>query len=334
MRPSLLRTTLMSCFAMCRPVMIEGSTGLGKTQLAQSAAIEVFGSPDNVIQFPTPTMNPEDWAMPAPNAERTLLKFLINDRFPVEGTDTPDEGALILDEAASAENAIQKAIANLIQEREVYGRKLKKGWSIVLTGNRVSDRAGANRVLSHLRHRFTTIEFEPTLDDWTNWALGAGVRPEVIGLMRFKPGLLNAPDPQLDIYPTPRGWAEGVSPIIGNVPYEAEFEMFKGAVGEGAAAEMVGFLQLYRKLPNPDAILMSPDTYEVPTEANVCYALAGAMAHRATVDNFDAIVTYVTRMKTEFGVLAILDATHKCPAVQNTRAYMKWAAGFGAKVLL
>ena len=176
MRPSLLRTTLMSCFAMCRPVMIEGSTGLGKTQLAQSAAIEVFGSPDNVIQFHTPTMNPEDWAMPAPNAERTLLKFLINDRFPVEGTDTPDEGALILDEAASAENAIQKAIANLIQEREVYGRKLKKGWSIVLTGNRVSDRAGANRVLSHLRHRFTTIEFEPTLDDWTNWALASGPR--------------------------------------------------------------------------------------------------------------------------------------------------------------
>ena len=48
--------------------------------------------------------------------------------------------------------------------------------------------------------------------------------------------------------------------MLGKVPAEAEYECFKGAVGEGAAAEFVGFMRIYRKLPNPDAILMNPDT--------------------------------------------------------------------------
>ncbi len=332
MRPTMLAETLKTVIALNRPILIEGSPGLGKTaipkQVAQELGLEV-------LLFHAPTMQPEDVAIPAANADKTALTFLVNDRFPTEGNDRyAEKGLILVDELPQAELSVQKSMAHLIQERDIHGCKLKPGWSIIATGNRASDRAGANRILSHLRNRMTTLEFEPSLDDWCGWALDNEIRQEIISFVRFKPGMLNDFDPQRDINPTPRAWAEGVSPIIGNVNEGAEFEMFKGAVGEGAAAEFTGFLAICRKLPNPDTIIMQPDKVEVPKEANVRYALAGALAHRASVDNFEAILTYVKRMPKEFGVLTVLDAIRKTPEVQNTKAFTQWAVTDGAKVLI
>ncbi len=58
---------------------------------------------------------------------------------------------------------------------------------MISTGNRQSDRAGANRVLSHLRNRETVLEFETHLDDSTSWMIEHDVRPEVIAFIRFRP---------------------------------------------------------------------------------------------------------------------------------------------------
>jgi hypothetical protein len=331
MRPTVLADTLEAMIALRRPVLIEGSPGLGKTAIPKQVAAKLGLG---VVLFHAPTMQPEDVAIPAANADKTALEFLPNSRFPLEGSEYPDEGVIVVDEMPQAEMSVQKSMAHLIQERDIHGRRLKPGWSIIATGNRAADRAGANRILSHLRNRVTTLEFEPQLDDWCNWALDNEIRSEIISFVRFKPGMLNDFDPQRDLNPTPRAWSEGVSPVIDNVPEAGEFEVIKGAVGEGAAAEFVGFLKICRKLPNPDTIIMNPDKAKVPDEASVRYALAGALAHRASEDNFEAIMTFAKRMPPEFTVLTVLDAVRKTPAVQNTKAFAQWAVNEGAKVLI
>ena len=50
--------------------------------------------------------------------------------------------------------------------------------------------------------------------------------------------LLHDFDPQRDVNATPRSWVEGVSDVIGVVPADAEYECFKGAVGEGACCRV------------------------------------------------------------------------------------------------
>jgi MoxR-like ATPase len=87
----------------------------------------------------------------------------------MEGTNCPEHGIFLIDELAQADTAAQKILRNLIQEREIHGKKLKEGWSIVTTGNRTVDRAGANRLLSHLSNVLTRVELEVSLDDWTAW---------------------------------------------------------------------------------------------------------------------------------------------------------------------
>lgn len=321
MRASLLATTLEALIKLRRPAMVEGPPGLGKTQLFQSVARKMGLA---LIQIHGPSLKPEDWAVPWPTAADARFGFKINELWPVEGSDHPEFGLILIDEAPQADNDIQKCMANLIQEREIYGHKLKPGWSIGMTGNRQSDRAGANRILSHLRHRVTTLQFDPHLDDWCNWALSNGVKPEVVSFIRFRPELQNNFDPAHEISPTGRGWVEGVSPLIGAVPSEAELECFEGAVGKGPAAEFVTYLRIFRDLPDADLVLSQADTYPVPREMSVLYALTGALGHRADHDNIDRVMAFIRRCPPEFGMMTWQDIANKDATLQTTKPMLDW----------
>jgi hypothetical protein len=159
------------------------------------------------------------------------------------------------------------------------------------------------------------------------------VKPEVISFIRFRTELLNHFDPQSDCNPTPRAWAEGVSAALGVVPTELEFPVFKGDVGEGAAAEFIGFMKICRQLPNPDVILLNPKKAKVPEDPATLYALCGSLAHRASPDNFGRILSYIERMPPEFTVLFVRDALARCPDIQSSTDFIKAASGPLAKIL-
>lgn len=320
MRATLLKDTLKSLYPIQRTVCIEGSPGGGKTTVVHEVGHELDVP---VVERHMPTMLVEDFGIMFPHGEQGLT-YRIPDWFPVKGK-APERGILLFDDRNQANPDLQKVLANICQARTLHGVPMPDGWMVVSTGNRQSDRAGANRVLSHLRNRETVIELETHLDDWTTWAIDHGVRPEVVSFIRFRPNLLHDFDAQRDQNATPRSWVEGVSDVLGKVPSEAEYECFKGAVGEGAAAEFVGFMRIFRKLPNPDAILLNPKTADVPTDSATLYALSGAIAERATENNFDRVTTYAERMPAEFSVLSVSYAARKNPDLTNTQAFTKWA---------
>ena len=320
MRATLLKETIKSLFPITRTLSIEGAPGGGKTTIVHEVANELDIP---CIERHMPTMLVEDFGILFPNGD-DKLHYKLPDWFPVKGK-APERGILLFDDRNQAGPDLQKVLANICQARTLHGVPMPDGWMVVSTGNRQSDRAGANRVLSHLRNRETVLELETHLDDWTAWAIQHGVKPEVISFIRFRPGLLHDFDPQRDQNATPRAWVDGVSDVLGTVPAEAEFECFKGAVGEGAAAEFVGFVRIFRKLPNPDAILLNPQTADVPKDPATLYALSGALAQRATESNFERVCTYSERMPPEFSVLTISYAARRNPDLANTQAFTKWS---------
>jgi len=321
MRATTLKSTIKSLFPIQRTVCIEGSPGGGKTTIVQQVAKELDVP---YIERHMPTMLVEDFGIPMVMGDNEALSYKLPDWFPVKGK-SPDKGILCFDDRNQANADLQKVLANICQARNLHGVPLPDGWMVVSTGNKQSDRAGANRVLSHLRNRETVVELETHLDDWSSWAIDNDVKPEVISFIRFRPNLLHDFDPQRDQNATPRSWVEGVSDVLGVVASDAEYECFKGAVGEGPAAEFVGYLRIFRKLPNPDNILINPTTAEVPTDPATLYALSGAIAQRSTVANFDRVCTYSERMPPEFSVLTISYAARKNPDLANTQAFNKWA---------
>lgn len=321
MRATLLARTLRELFPIQRNVMIEGSPGMGKTTIANEmgAALHI-----PVVQRHLPTAVVEDFGMPSLDIKDKIFEFLPPDWWPTIAKGV-DSGLLILDDVSQAGTDLQKVVANIIQERELHGHRLPDGWMIIMTGNLQTDRAGAGKQLTHLRDRYTTLEMEPHLDDWTSWAIDHDVNPLVISFIRFRPNLLHDFDANRTENATPRGWVEGVSDVIGIVSPEAEYECFKGAVGEGPAAEFTGFARIWRKLPNIDNLMLNPSTTDVPDDPATLYAISGAIADRATEANFDRMVTYCSRMPGEFSVLAVSYAARKNPELASTGAFTKWA---------
>jgi hypothetical protein len=323
MRAELLKATLKSLYPIQRTVAIEGPPGGGKTSIVHEVAEELRIP---CIEKHMPTMLVEDFGTPDMLTPGESFRYKLPDWFPYQGKEgTENGGILLFDDRNQAGPDLQKVLANICQARTLHGVRLADGWQVVSTGNRQSDRAGANRILSHLRNRETVFELETDLNDSTKWMLDHDVKPEVVSFLRFRPGLLHDCDPQRDANPTPRSWVEGVSAVLGVVPAEAEYESFKGAVGEGAAAEFVGFMRIFRKLPNPDAILMNPLTADVPSDPATLYALSGALAHRATDGNFERVCQYSERMPAEFSVLTISTAVRKNTDLTSTQAFTKWA---------
>ena len=242
MRPQLLKDTLIKAYHKKRPVCIEGAPGGGKTTVVREVARELE---IGYIEKHMPTMLVEDFGMPWPTADDITFQYKLPDWFPAENRDDiPENGIICFDDRNQSGPDLQKVLANIQQARNLHGMKMKAGWSVMSTGNRQSDRAGSNRVLSHLRDREQVLQYDVDLDDWTAWALDHEVAPEVISFIRFRPGLLHDFDANKDVCPTPRSWVEGVSDVLNIVQEEAEMEWYAGAVGGGAAAEFLGFLRV------------------------------------------------------------------------------------------
>lgn len=317
MRASLLKETLKSLYPAKRTVCIEGPPGGGKTSIVRQVAEEL-----NVeyIEVCLSLMLVEDLGVQYPDGD--TLKYKIPEWFP---TDPKSEGILCFDDRNQAKTDLQTVFANICQARKLHGKGLPDGWMVVSTGNRQSDRAGANRVLSHVRNRETVLELDSSIDDWTTWAVKNNVAAEVLGFLRFRPDFLHKFDPQMDSNPSPRSWVEGVSAVIGLVPREAEFDCFKGAVGEGPATEFNAFNKVYRNLPDPDDAIKNPTTTKLPEEQSAKYAMSVAVSRRITTKNFDSALAYIERMPKELSILAVNMAIMREPALLECKAFATWA---------
>lgn len=330
MRAKQLASTIKALFPIQRTVCIEGPPGGGKTSIVQQAARELGV---HYIERHMPTMLVEDFGVPDMMQSGPSFGYKLPDWFPFVGSryDDGKGGILCFDDRNQANADLQKVLANICQARNLHGKPLADGWMVVSTGNRQSDRAGANKVLSHLRNRETILPLETHLDDWCRWAADNRVRPEVIAFLRFRPELLHAFDPQHDVNPTPRSWVEGVSDVLGVVPVEAEYECFMGAVGEGPAAEITSFMKIYRQLPDASVVWQAPRTVAIPTELSVQYATVAQLAQLVDVSTIDAFATYLDRYKAapvnraDFSILGMTMATKRDKTLQNTKTFTDWA---------
>jgi len=326
MRYANLKQSIISQFSTTNQVIpyIEGAPGGGKSALAKDIGRELKF--DKVKLFYASMRDPVD-LLGTPNNAGEFTSWKPPEEF---AELQQGRNLLILDELSDATTPMQNALCSLMYEK-VLGRLKFQNTYFIATGNRTKDKSGANRIVSKLRGRVRTFEFTENIDDWSEWALNNGVDVVLIQFLRFRPNLLSDFDPD-KICPTPRNW-ERVGMIPTDLPADMYFENVAGDVGEGAAAEYTGFRKIYAGLPNIDGLLMNPATAEIPTDFAVLYALTGALAQRASADNFDRITTYTDRLQPEFGVMCVQDAIKLKPEIKSTKAFVQWAVN-NANVML
>jgi hypothetical protein len=323
LRPHELSLLLSKTISARLPVLIKGAPGVGKTDIVTQACRA--SHTELIISHPV-VDEPVDYkGMPAIKDDHAeflpfgALRRLIK-------ADSPT--VYFMDDLGQAPPSVQAAAMQLILARSINGFKVSDSVTFIAATNRKQDKAGVSGILEPVKSRFVSIvELEPDMDDWLTWATAQVLPAELIAFIRFRPQLLFdfAPTVEMKNSPCPRTVHNVARLMATGLPEQLEFEAYAGAAGEGFAAELMGFLKIWRKLPDPGLILLDPQNTLVPKDPATLYAVCAALARRAEPAKMDALVTYANRLPDEFSVLLITDCHKQNPAVVNTRAYASWA---------
>jgi hypothetical protein len=324
-RPSQLLEILKVTIPAGLPILIKGAPGVGKSDIIAQVC-NTLGV-NLMIDHPV-VSDPTDYkGLPyaGPDGKATFLPFgslqkLIDAKVPT---------VYFLDDLGQAPQTVQAACMQLILARRINGYHVSPFVTFMAATNRHTDRAGVTGILEPVKSRWSTIlELVPDMNDWTQWALTAGLPTELIAFIRFRPELLwkFAPTNEIKNTPCPRTVNNVGKLMQAKIPPHLEYVAFTGAAGEEFAAEFSGFLRIFRSLPNPDAVLMNPDSAEVPTDPATLYAICGALARRAGDNSIERLVSYANRLPDEFSVLLINDSYRLAPEIANSRTYIDWCA--------
>ena len=323
-----------------QPIHIWGPPGIGKSaipkqvteekqigfvdmRLAQRDPTDLRGIPavidGRARWLPPPELPTEHWCLtchvPLHNGDLVSNKC----RF-CQGTKITNKGILFLDELTSAPPLTQASAYQLTLDRQISEYHLPDGWYIIAAGNRIEDRAVVYRMSTALANRFSHIDFEVNLDDWTDWAIGAQVESNIIAFLNWRPELLFAFNPESNekAFPTPRSW-EFASNMIKISSRTMLPELLEGTVGKGPTAEFMQFLKVQTELPDLSVIFKGENF--VPKRMDLRYALVSALVIKAQPKQFERLLQYSKHLPAEFAVLMAMmmvgkdeDAVADCPS--------------------
>lgn len=320
------REIIIACIKAREPVMLWGAAGVGKTQTVEQIAKAMrYGFRD----FRASQMDPVDIrGVPSVEKGQTLWNPPA-DLFPSK---RDGDSVLFFDELNTCLPMVEAGLLGVICER----RGLHDGVAIVAAGNGVQHSRLARKLSAPMNDRFFHVDIDPDFEAWKLWAVGTSIAPEIIAFLQWcetrsdKDGkslslLHRAPAAGTDdrCFPTPRGW-EKVSKVLAHTTPDNVYSVAKARVGEAAAVEFKGFLDVYRSLPKIADIIAKPQSVHVPLEPSAQYAISSALARASTAANLKAIITYLGRLPVEFSVMAISDAVRRDATLKTAPGFTQW----------
>ena len=242
------------------------------------------------------------------------------------------EGVLFFDEFAQAHSSVQAVCGQILYEKKIGEYTLPKGWKIICAGNRSTDRAGSNKLPSHVVGRCTMIDFQHDTNDWLTWGSKNKIHPDILGYVSFQPEWLNVFDAKISSpQPSPRSWERLSDTLKTNPPPEILQDIVQGDIGETGAIEFMSFLSLKNDVPNLEHIVTGKDV-EVVDTGGLMYATVCALVtvlkeakNKDITDWFKNGLTYVERFPTpEFAIFFIRSLVGARPDLVETETYAKF----------
>lgn len=326
MNASGLKKAIKFGYSIKRPLLIASSPGLGKSSIAQQVADELDIS---FIDIRLSQKAPEEVGS-IPYILQGMIKQAKPDWIPTDGA-----GIIIVDEFMDASLHLQSALLEFILDRKLGGVELGENWYVIACGNRQEDKASAGRLSTAQANRFIHATLEADTTETINFAMINNWSPVVTSFLRFRPELLSKFDPKSKerAFPSPRTW-EFVSDILkATPPIDIRYELLTGTVGEGAASELEGFLQVHEELPDVNNIIAFPNKAIIPTEPSILYAVCGLLAHKCVRKNIENIIEYSFRIPPDMSVVLMKDILNKDKTLHNSKGFIKWAEKFGNIVM-
>ena len=326
------KNVLRVAFKKQRQVLFIGSPGCGKSAIVEQVAKEE-GIDIQIINCSH--LDPTDLnGLPIRTGDKEADFAVFSDLKKLTTATKPL--VAVFEEIAQATTAVQAALMQVWHPGIIGGIPISPHVTLVACANRASDKSGARAVLEALKSRCDTIlSIDVTLEDWEDWAVSNHINAKGIAFLRFTSrvdgkNLLNDWKPTVECTnsPCPRSvvnafkWLDEPA-IQGNTL----FECIKGAAGEGFATELMAFLEVYEKMPDPAFCITNPETVTIPdvTESpDVIYALSGAVARLSHKKNYDNVLMFAARLPKEFEVLLVKDSIRGNKKLVQQPGFQKW----------
>lgn len=288
-----LKNLMKRAYETKTPLMIHGTTGIGKSDSVRAVAKEIAkekrmeyvenGVDKNkfgMIDIRISQLDPSDLrGIPDLNREEQTTKWLSPNWLPKEG-----QGILFFDEINLAPPSIQGAAYQLILDRRLGEYCLPDGWMIMGAGNRMEDRANVFEMSVPLKNRFIHCSLRtPDVESWTDWALSKGIDTRIVSYLQMEGSNLfrfPKPDSKDHAFPTPRSWMIVSRLIKGLKSGEEEREiLIASAVGEAVAIQFTAFLKLQKKINLAD-LLKNPKKVGLIKDIDLKYSLLSEVCEK------------------------------------------------------
>ncbi|MET0343796.1 MAG: MoxR family ATPase [Polyangiales bacterium] len=158
-----------------RPVLLEGPTGIGKSELVAQVA-KKLGIAHRVLDLSL--LEPPD-LVGLPVIEDGVTRYALPRFLPREGA-----GILMLEELNRAERYIQQPALQLLTARALHEYVLPEGWACFAAINPETGDYQVTPLDAALRARFLQVPVRADRASWLAWAGAHGVHPAVVALAR------------------------------------------------------------------------------------------------------------------------------------------------------
>ncbi len=254
------------------PTFVFGPPGVGKSEQVHQAA-----GGDTVIDVRLSMLDPVDLrGLPTvtKGKDGSDVEWARPEFIPAEG-----KGIIVFDELNTAPIAVQNAALQIILDRKCGPHRLGDGWYIVACGNKASHKAHVNPMSAPLRNRFAIVEYHPTVEAWTRWAVKHEVSDDVVAFLNFSgEHLMSEPSDEHSNFASPRAWSRVSQFIKAGIN---DVESYTQLVGRGSAVAFSAFQEEIADMPDIDELIAGKAKFDHSTKRiSVSYAVAMALASR------------------------------------------------------
>ncbi len=238
-------------------IMLVGKHGIGKSRILE----DFFAAKGEkvVTLFLGQMSDPGDLiGLPHLDEKTGRTEFMLPYWFPTDGKPV----VLFLDELNRARPEVLQTVMDLTLNRKLAGKSLPEGSRIISAVN-----GGNEYQLTDLDpalvSRFNIYDFAPSVEDWINWARGAGLDSRIISFIEENSEMLDGEESlteeNLARSPDRRSW-ERLSNVIKNfAELGKELQaMAAGIIGDKAAASFFDFVNNH-KIPSVKELLSAND---------------------------------------------------------------------------
>lgn len=172
-----------------RPLLLEGPTGIGKSQVVSDFART---SGLSFVVLDLSLLEPPD-LVGLPVIENGRTHYASPAELPTTG-----RGVLMLEELNRAEIPVMQPALQLLSARRLHAYELPPGWLCVAAINPEDGDYQVNRLDPALRSRFLQLAVCADRDTWLSWATRANVHPVIARVVRDHEGAFE--------HASPRSW--------------------------------------------------------------------------------------------------------------------------------